>query len=233
MTSVYATGHRAEAHLARLARLLARSGQGVLVLDEQPRGEGSGPDLLHALDGRVVLADLRQDQGYGVWRVPVAVAAPAFPLLDGERRQRLLQLLEQLHRRVGHVLVRAAAAGRPSPFTWAAPHRLLVAEASGRGATEAYAAIKGLVAAGAGSLRVVVAGAKGRDDGARFFAGLEDLVRRHVGLPLAWLGELERDDLAAALALPATPSSPRETEWAFLRRLQAWGRGVQLANGLS
>lgn len=224
VAAVYGSGHQAEGSVLRLAQRLAGVSQAVLLLDEGREGEaGESLDLLHALDGRVSLSALRRSLGGGVCRVSVAAAAATFSLLDAERRQRLLALLEELHRRAGFVVVRAASARRPSPFAWAAPRRVLVAEASGRGATEAYALVKDLAAAGAGNLQVAVAGARGREEAGRFFTSLESLVRRHVGLPLAWLGEMERDDLAASLALPVPSASPREAEWAFLRRLHAWG----------
>jgi flagellar biosynthesis protein FlhG len=232
VVAVYATGHRADASVVGLAQRLAGNGQPVLVLDENPQGAcaaSSGLDLLHALDGRISLAELRQSLGGAVTRVPIAVAAATFALLDESRRQRLLALLEELHRRAVFVLVRAGEVRRPTPFTWAAPRRLMVAEASGRGACEAYAMIKDLAAAGVGSLHVAVSRARGRDDAARFFMELEALVRRHVGISLAWLGEVERDDLAASLAVAASPASPRESERAFLRRLQVWGRDSGVA----
>lgn len=223
VAAVYASGHRADASVQRLAHRLAGASQRVVVLDEAAEA-GEGLDLLHALDGRVALADLFRPLGDRVFRVPVAMAAAAFDLLDADRRQRLLALLEELHRRAGFVLVRPASTRGLSPFAWAAPRRLLVAETSGRGATEAYAFIKDLAGAGAGKLQVAVAGSRTREEASRFFASLETLVRRHVGLPLAWLGELERDDLAASLSLPPTSASPRESEWAFLRRLHVWGQ---------
>lgn len=232
VVAVYATGHRAAASILDLAHRLASRGQPVLVLDEDPRREvheAASLDLLHALDGRIGLDELRQSLGGAVSRVPMAAAAATFALLDETRRGQLLALMEALHRSVAFVLVRAWDAQRPSPFTWAAPRRVVVAEASGRGASEAYGIIKELAAAGAGSVHLAVSRARDRDDAARFFRELEALVRRHVGMPLAWLGEVERDDLAASLALAASPSSPREAERAFLRRLQAWGRDAGLA----
>src|SRR5690606_15742070 len=128
-------------------------------------------------------------------------------------------------RRAGFVLVHAAtdAAADPSPFVFAAPRRMLVAEVSRTGALEAYALIKALAAAGAGSLHVAVADAPTRAEAAAFFDSLDALVRRHVGVPLAWLGEIERDDLAGGLAAEPALSSPREPEMAFLRRLAAIG----------
>lgn len=235
VVAVHATGHRSDASVLALAHRLAKGGSPVVILDE---GSGLAPpespglDLLHALDGRVGLAALRQRLGGAVTRVPVGVAAPAFALLDQDRRQRLLMLLEELHRRASFVLVRAGGGSRPSPFSWAAPRSLVVAEASGRGATQAYTRIKDLAAAGRGGVHVAVTGARDRADAGRFFAELETLVRRHVGVPLAWEGELERDDLAASLARPLSPAIPREAEWGFLRRLNAWAGGNGLSGGM-
>jgi flagellar biosynthesis protein FlhG len=134
-----------------------------------------------------------------------------------------------LQRHAGFVLIHAAcaAAGDPSPFVFAAPRRLVVAEASRSGATEAYQVIKQLAAAGAGSLHVAVARARHRAEANAFFASLEELVGRHVGVPLAWLGEVERDDLAGGLAGGSAEASPRHAEAAFLRRLAALGRGAR------
>lgn len=227
VVAVYATGHRAAASVLDLGQRLAGHGQPVLVLDEDPRPgieEEPGLDLLHALDGRVGVADLRQSLGGAVSRVPIAVAAATFSLLDETRRFQLLTLMEQLHRSVSFVLVRACDTRCPSPFTWAAPRVVVAAEASGRGAAEAYSSIKELAAAGMGSLYLSVSRARDRDDAARFFRELEALVRRHVGIPLAWLGEVERDDLAASLALAPAPRSPRDGERGFFRRLQSWDR---------
>ena len=145
-------------------------------------------------------------------------------LSTGPKALVVVAALAELHRRAGFVLVHAAAdaAADPSPFVFAAPRRMLVAEVSRSGALEAYALIKALAAAGAGSLHVAVADARTRSEAAAFFESLEALVRRHVGVPLAWLGEIERDDLAGGLA--AEPqSSPREPEMDFLRRLAALG----------
>jgi flagellar biosynthesis protein FlhG len=71
-----------------------------------------------------------------------------------------------------------------------------------------------------------VSRARDRSDAAAFFASLDDLVRNHVGVPLAWLGEIERDDLLAGLTSDAAASSPREPEAAFLRRLASLSRAA-------
>lgn len=225
VVAAYATGHRAHASIEVLARRLGRGGQQVLVLDESPASPGApGLDLLHALDGRVGLAEVCQRQGGALTRVRVGLAAATFALLDDPRRESFLGLLEALHRRAAFVLVQGGMADRPSPLAWAAPRRLLVAEASGRGATEACALVREMAHAGVGSLYVAVSQARSREDAARYFAELEALVRRRLGVPLAWLGEVERDDLGASLSLPVSPSSPRESERAFMRRLRAWGQ---------
>jgi flagellar biosynthesis protein FlhG len=159
-------------------------------------------------------------------RVPAAAAALALPLLDDARCACLIEALRILHRHAGFVLIHAdgSVADEPSPFVHAAPRRLLVAEASACGAIEAYQTVKRLAAAGAGSVDVAVCRAHGRADASAFFESLDTLVRRHVGLPLAWLGEVERDDLAAGLARPVLPPPDRVAGSASMRRFAAWGR---------
>lgn len=228
VVAIHGTGHHGPQSTTALACRLAGGALRVLMLDEL--GDGSvSPDgqprleLLHALDGRVAPADLCLSLAPGVDRVAVATTALTLPLLDDTRRARLVSVLESLHRHAGFVLVRAGHGPRPSALVEAAPRQLVLAEASGRGATEAYAAIKRLAAMGAGSVMVAVARARGRQDAACFFESLEALARRHVGVPLVWLGEMERDDLGQALAASGPASGPREASLAFLRRLANLG----------
>ena len=237
VVALYAAGAHPTGIAIETAHRIAGSATRVLLLDEG-RGPASlapalglpdGTDLLGVLGGRLDVGALLQPVPGLVGRVPVSAAALALPLLDDERRRCLADALRSLQRRAACVLVHAgcASAGDPSPFVLAAPRRLVVAEASRSGATDAYRTIKQLAAAGVGSLHLAVCRARDRGDAGAFFAALDALVRRHVGVPLAWLGELERDDLAAGLAAPSAQSSPREAEAAFLRRvgLRAGRRG--------
>ncbi len=243
VVALYASGqHRADNAICTARRLAGPAGR-VLVIDEAAGDDAlsgalglpPGHDLLQMFDGRLTLAELLQPVSGLMGRVPAAAAALALPLLDDARRACLVEALQVLHRHAGFVLIHAApgSAGDPSPFVHAAPRRLLVAEASASGAKEAYQIIKQLAAAGAGSMHVAVARARSRNEAAAFFSSLDSLVRRHVGVPLAWLGEVERDDLAAALGRPVTPSSPREPEMAFLRRLAALGGRPSFASSLA
>lgn len=228
VVALYATGRQRTHNAVRAAHRIAGQAQRVLLLDEATGDEAlgaslgllPGPDLLQMLDGRMTLAGLLQPVPGLLGRVPAAAAALALPLLDDTRRACLVEALRVLHRHAGFVLVHAGqeSAGDPSPFVLAAPCRLLVAEASATGATEAYQVIKRLAAAGAGSLHVAVCRARNRADAEAFFATLHELVRRHIGVPLAWLGEVERDDLAGGLS-QSRQSSPAESELAFLRSL--------------
>lgn len=227
VVALYAGGRRHADNAVLAAHRIAGRSERVLVLDEAAGGTtlcgalgvGEGIDLLQLLDGRSTLADVVQAVPGLVGRVPVAAAALALPLLDDARRACLVEALRILHRHAGFVLVHASGeqAAEPSPFVLAAPRRLVVAEASASGATDAYQTIKGLAAAGAGSVHVAVCRARGRGDAAAFFRSLDALVRRHVGVPLAWLGELERDDVAAGLQAPQHACA-REAGAAFLRR---------------
>lgn len=234
VVALYATGKaRARVALQTTYRIAGRA-ERVLVLDEAA-GDCAlakvldlpeGADLLSVLGGRLKPSDLIQSVPGLVGRVPVTAAALALPLLDEDRRHDLVAALRALHRHAGLVVIHSSceAAADPSPFIFAAPRRLVVAEVSRSGATEAFQVIKRLAAAGAGSIHVAVSRARDRSDAAAFFASLDDLVRNHVGVPLAWLGEIERDDLLAGLTSDAAASSPREPEAAFLRRLAVLSR---------
>lgn len=237
VVALYACG-RQRSHTAVLAaHRLAGRAERVLILDEAQGqdalgsvlGTGEGTDLLQVLDGRTTLAAVVQPVPGLVGRVPVAAAALALPLLDDARRACLVEALRLLHRHAGFVLVHGAgeAAAQPSPFVNAAPCRLVVAEACASGATEAYRVIKGLASAGAGSVHVAVSRARDRSDAQAFFATLEALVRRHVGVPLAWLGEVERDDIANGLRQPLQWNS-RDAGAAFMRRINAMARAPRV-----
>jgi len=234
VVALYTTGRSRATTAVRTAFRIAERAERVLILDEA-RGDQAlagalgleeGGDLLGVLGAQIDVASLVQPVPGLIGRVPVSAAALALPLLDEERRSTLIGALRTLHRYAGFVLVHAGSdeAADPSPFVFAAPRRLLVAEASRSGALEAYAVIKSLAAAGAGSLHVAVSGARTRAEARAFFDSLDALVRNHVGVPLAWLGEVERDDLASGLAAEVAESSPREPEAAFLRRLAALGK---------
>ncbi len=238
VVALYATGRSRAGVAVQTAYRIAGQAERVLLLDEAA-GEcalsgvldvPAGADLLSVLGGRIEAHELVQPIPGLIGRVPVSAAALALPLLDDERRHVLVDALRSLHRRAGFVLIHSScrSADDPSPFIFAAPRRLVVAEASRSGATDAYQVIKRLAAAGAGSLHVAVSRARSREEAAAFFSSLDTLVRRHVGVPLAWLGEVERDDLARGLSCDAAESSPREPEAAFLRRLAALG-GARLA----
>lgn len=236
VVALYATGRRRAGIAVQTAYRIAGQAERVLLLDEAAGDDAltrvldlpDGADLLGVLGGRLRPSELIQSVPGLVGLVPVGAAALALPLLDDERRERLVEALRSLHRHAGFVLIHSStdAAEDPSPFIFAAPRRLLVAEASRSGATEAYQVIKRLAAAGAGSMHVAVSRARDRADAAAFFTTLDELVRNHVGVPLAWLGEIERDNLSAGLACDAAASSPREPEAAFLRRLAALGRSA-------
>ncbi|MDR1424238.1 MAG: flagellar FleN [Azoarcus sp.] len=241
VVAFYATGARRAHNALVAAHRIAGQREKVLLLDEAAGDEAlgdalglaPGPDLLQMLDGRLTLAELLQPAPGLFGRIPAAAAALALPLLDDARRACLIEAIRVLHRHAGFVLIHAGqdSAEDPSPFVLAAPQRLLVAEASAIGATEAYRIIKQLAAAGAGSLHLAVARAHGVTDARNFFTSLQSLVRHHVGVPLVWLGEIERDDLAAGLTRTPSSSAAREAGALFLRRLEgmnadAWRTGA-------
>lgn len=237
VVALYACGRHRTHNAVLAAHRIAGHAERVLILDEA-EGEaglgaalavGPGRDLLQMLDGRTTLADIVQPSPGLLGRVPAVAAALTLPLLDEARRACVIEALRILHRHASFVLIHADGEGaaEPSPFVNAAPRRLLVAEASASGATEAYRTIKGLAAAGAGSLHVAVCRARSKADAAAFFASLQSLVRRHVGLPLNWLGEVERDDLAGGLTQPGVTPTPREAGAEFMRRIDGTSRTVR------
>lgn len=231
VVALYATGHNRVCSTVQTAYRIAGQAERVLILDEASGTDTlagvfdlpAGPDLLSVLGAGVEPLELVQPIPGLLGRVPVTAAALALPLLDDERRARLVSALRHINRYAGFVLIHSSVecAADPSPFIFAAPRRLVVAEATRSGFKDAYQTIRQLAAAGAGSLHLAVARARSRADAAAFFAGLNDLVRRQLGVPVAWLGEIERDDLNAGLANEAAEASPRGAEAAFLRRLQA------------
>ncbi|MCL2161302.1 MAG: flagellar FleN [Betaproteobacteria bacterium] len=233
VVAYYATGRYRVQHAILTAHRIARQRHKVLLLDEavgeealaEALGLDSGSDLLQMLDGRLSLAELLQPVPGLFGRIPAAAAALALPLLDEARRACLLEALRVLRHHAGIVLIHAGcdSARDPSPFVQAAPQRLLVAEASASGASEAYCVIKQLASAGAGSMHVAVARAHDAADARNFFTSLQTLVRHHVGVPLLWLGEVERDDLAAGLTRTPAPPLACESGAMFLRRLAGVG----------
>jgi flagellar biosynthesis protein FlhG len=233
VVAFYATGRHRVHHAILAAYRIAEQRHKVLLLDEAvgidalagPLGLNSEPDLLQMLDGRQTLYGLLQPMPGLFGRIPAAAAALALPLLDGARRACLLEALRVLHRHSGFVLIHAGcdSAKDPSPFVQAAPQHLLVAEASASGATQAYCVIKQLASAGAGSMHIAVARAHDATDARNFFTSLQALVHQHVGVPLLWLGEVERDDLAAGLTRTPAPPLAREAGAVFLRRLAGVG----------
>ncbi len=241
VVALFACG-RAPHRLASQTLLqMARQAPRVAVLDEA-RGDGSllpafelaeKGDLLHLIDGATPVGSLLSELAPGLSHLAVAGASLALPLLDDDRRDRLITGLHEVQRRCQLVVVHGARVEveRPSPFMLAAPARLLLVEASKRGVTDGYAIIRRLAAAGAGDLAVAVAGAGERSEAVELFRQLDSLVRRRIGLPLRLIGELERDDLAARLQEQSPPRREREASAAFLRRLSAWTRIDGLAGG--
>ena len=240
VVALFATGqHRELSSIETCYRIAGNDGR-LLLLDEStgPRALDKvlelpgGADLLGVLGDGIEPVDLLQPLPGLLGRVSVAAAALGLPLLDEARRQHVVVALRQLMRKAGFVIVNANVdrIDDLSPFVFAAPRRLVVAEASRSGATEAYGVIKRLAAAGAGSLHVAVSRARDRHDAGAFFESLDALVREHVGVPLAWLGEIEHDDLAEGLTREVVESSTREPEAAFLRRLAAIARDTRLVS---
>ena len=237
--ALFATGRSPLKTAARVVRSLTEGGRRVVVLEEHGEATGSlfgsfgtdgGADLLATLERGLDPADTLREAADGLWLVRAAATAQAVPWLDAGHLSRLESAIGELQRRADLLAVHAAGDGAGlTPFAQAAARRLLVVEASGVGARGACQWIKGLAAAGAGSLEVAVSGARDRADATALFASLSDYTARHVGLPLVWRGELERDGLAEAMSTPLGARHPAEGVQAFVRRLRAWSAQASAA----
>lgn len=211
---------------------LTEGARRVVAIDEHAPERGSllaafgfpeGGDMLGALQGKHEVADTMREVADGLWIVPAAATVQAVPLLGATHHARLEAGIAELQRRADLLAIHAVGDARHlTPFARAASRRLLVVEASGVGARGACQWIKGLAAAGAGSLEIAVSDARDRADATALFASLNDFTSRHVGLPLVWRGEVERDPLAEVMTTPLGARHPAEGAGAFIRRLRAW-----------
>lgn len=231
---LYATGrHRATSALQTAYNLAGGHGQ-VLLLDEAGKDHSlhhlidhpAGADLLGVLGGNLRPRDLLQPIPGLLGRIGIEAAALALPLLDDDRRARLVAALRHLLRPATSVLIHSTLenATDPSPFVFAAPRHLIIAEASRSGATETFQLIDRLAQAGVSSLHIAVARAQDAREAQAFFTSLNQIVRGRIGVPLAWLGQMERDDLGAGLTHNAAAASQRGAEAAFLHRLEHMAR---------
>ncbi|NTV09438.1 MAG: MinD/ParA family protein [Zoogloea sp.] len=233
VVALFATGRTpSSVAMDALASMCGR-GRRVIVLDEADgehslalsNGLSECGDLLQALDGRVGLETLLRPLSDGLWLLPAHASAVALPWLDETRRQQFEACLNEVQRRADLIVIRAAESDQVplSPLVRAAFRSLLVVEASGAGARAACSRMRELVRAGAGSLEVAVAGARDRSDASALFASLNDFAGRQAGgLPLAWRGEIERDQLGDVLMAPLGEHSPGVAADAFLRRVRNW-----------
>ncbi len=231
VVAVFACGRRPDALALQTLVALTEGAHRVVVIDEHAPGQGSllstaglpeGGDLLGALEGRHDVTETMRELADGLWVVPAAATVQAVALLDDIHHARLEAGLTELQRRADLLAIHAVGDSRHlTPFARAAARHLLVVEASGVGARSACQWIKGLAAAGAGSLEVAVSGARDRADATALFASLNDFTGRHVGLPLVWRGEVERDALAESMTAPLGERHPGEGASAFIRRLRA------------
>lgn len=235
---LYATGrHRASTALDTARRLAGRRSR-LLLLDEAGKEAGlhhlledaPGVDLLSVLGEGTQLRDLLQPVPGLLGRISIEAAALALPLLDDERRAQLVAALRGIFRPTSAVLIHSSLenAADPSPFVYAAPRHLIVAEASHSGATETFQLITHLAQAGVSSLHVTVARARDAREAQAFFASLNSIVRARIGVPLAWLGRMEHDNLIAGLVRNAASVSQRGAETAFLHRLERMARSGTL-----
>jgi flagellar biosynthesis protein FlhG len=239
VVALFASGRAPRDLAIQTLTALTEGARRVVAIDEHAPDRGSllaafgypdGGDLLGALQGQHDVTESMREVADGLWVVPAAATVLAVPLLDEAQHARLEAGIAELQRRADLLAIHTAGDVRNlTPFARAAGRRLLVVEASGVGARGACQWIKGLAAAGAGSLEIAVSGARDRADATALFASLNDFTGRHVGLPLVWRGEVERDPLADAMTTPLGARHPAEGAQAFIRRLRAWSTQAGVA----
>jgi flagellar biosynthesis protein FlhG len=239
VVALFASGRSPGSLAIQTLTALTEGARRVVVIDEHAPEQGSllaafgypdGGDLLATLQGQHDVTETMREVAEGLWVVPAAAAVQAVPLLDDAHHTRLEAGISELQRRADLLAIHTVGDARNlTPFARAAGRRLLVVEASGVGARGACQWIKGLAAAGAGSLEVAVSGARDRADATALFASLSDFTSRHVGLPLVWRGEVERDGLAESMTTPLGERHPAEGAGAFIRRLRAWSAQAGVA----
>lgn len=201
--------------LAQTAAALARSGESVLVIDEN-----GGDDNLHKAFGLQIGRDLldvglrdvaaesliqRVIAGPGV--LTAARLAMHRGELTGQSAQRLDRALEALQQAHSYILIDCAD-GSPqqlSPLALAAPSMAVVVAAQTTAITRAYALIKRLVReSGRESFQLVITRARSDQESQAIFSNMQRTAREHLGVRLDYLAEARQpavDNIAGSLEI--------------------------------
>jgi flagellar biosynthesis protein FlhG len=211
--------------LVQTSTALARSGQGVVLVDENPGPENAlaaygvkaRRDLIDLIDGGCAAYQVAVEAAPGLRVVSAVRVATELQHLDEVTRQRLDEGLLELQEDARFVLLDCALrrGGHLSPLALAARHMVLVVAAEPAAITDAYALIKRLVKErGPAGFHVVITRARGETESFAIFENLRRTAQEHLGVRLDFLGGVpvpSSANLADALQnrLPHQSATPR------------------------
>lgn len=199
--------------LVQTSTALARNGQGVVLVDENPGPENAlavygvqaRHDLIELIDGGRAAYQIAVEAAPGLRLVSAVRVATELQHMDEAARQRLEEGLVELQEGARFVLLDCALrrGGHLSPLALSAQHMVVVVAAKPTAITDAYSLIKRLVQErGRAGFHVVVTRARGEAESSAIFENLRRTAHEHLGVRLDFLGGVAvpaASDLADAL----------------------------------
>lgn len=206
--------------LVQTATALARSGQSVVIVDENEApdnavaafGLTARHDLMHVIRRQRTLPQVALAASLLLHIVPAARAARELDPADPAAMRQFVACLQELQRGAGFVLIDCAPSrgGQLSPLAQAARHLAVVVAAQGPAITHAYAMIKQLaLESGRDAFQLIVTRARSSEEARAIFFNMKRVAKEHLGVRLDLLATPTTpitDHLADALAckLPAS-----------------------------
>jgi len=238
--------------LVQTAAALAASGQGVLIIDENPApnnavsafGLTARHDLYQVLQGERTLHQTLLQAAPMVHLLPAARAARELEHASrsaAAARQNLPGCLLEMQQDVDFILVDTAMrrGGHLSPLALAARHMAIVVAAHCAAITHAYALIKRIAQErGRDGFQIVITRARSREEARAIFDNMRRVAREHLDVRLDYLGASlvpVTENLADALLerLPPTLALGSETGNGFTLPKAELVRGGRLRHGLA
>ncbi|MCX7170899.1 MAG: AAA family ATPase [Proteobacteria bacterium] len=201
----FASGHEACGRttlLVQTAAALAKAGQGVLIIDENPApnnaisafGLTARHDLFQVLQGERTLYQTLLQAAPMVQVMPAARAARELDhasRIAAAARRNLAACLLEMQQDVEFVLVDTAMrrGGHLSPLALAARHMAIVVAAQGAAITHAYALIKRIAQErGRDGFQIVITRARNREEARAIFDNMRRVAHEHLDVRLDYLG---------------------------------------------
>jgi flagellar biosynthesis protein FlhG len=186
--------------VVQTAVALARQGQAVLIVDENPApnnavsafGLTARYDLMHAVHGTRALRQVELAAAPLVRIVPAARAARELDHVDEGTRQRLGGCLEQMQDGANFVLIDCATrrGDHLSALARSARHLAVVVAAQSSAITQAYALIKRLAEERAhGGFQIAITRARSPEEARAIFENMRRVADEHLGVRLDYLGD--------------------------------------------